>query len=635
MNTKAYSYARWSSRRQADGQSLERQLSAAKAYADFHKLDLDPSMVDDGVSAYRGKNRLKGELASFKAKIMAAEIPVGSFFLIDSYDRFSREEPTISVQSLLEIINAGVNVVTLSNNMVFKRGTDSIQHLLFAVLDLDRAHKESLEKGRKIKAAHDASKTRARETGKAWTPVAPSWFEVTKTGIKSEKVIKHKPIKARVKVIKDIFDLYESGVSTTAIARMLNDKKVLTNYQFWQTHNPKRLDGEPRKRADKGEWSADTVLGVLLNRTVLGEQQPHTADPTARRGRRPDGPPIPGLYPAIIEEDQFHRVHARLAARKGAPRQNSATSFNNLFSGLGRRATCGECGGLFSLHSNTNYDNRSRVPRLRCLSAQQGGKCDNRLRLKYPPFEAAFLRHVVDFKIPTVKPPVNEPQDALDAAILKMDDLDVRAKQAMRLWLAKEADYRLKEYYEELFAEFEQTKALVETLRKTVVQASAVKPPSEHQDAIAALTARLEAATGDDLFTLRASIAASISKIVDKITFHPSGDAVVQVYGGLKSYRFRDGKLIIAHDVVKSARARRDDLDDDDRVLLTAEHTLARKLAFPGAPTPAHRAKARELVKRYVEEDRRQIEKDWLLLDEQDAAEMEAAFGPDWHQTDA
>lgn len=549
MSTKAYSYARWSSKRQADGQSLERQLSAAKAYADFHKLDLDPSMVDDGVSAYRGKNRLKGELASFKARILAGEIPAGSFFLIDSYDRFSREEPTISVQSLLEIINAGVNVVTLSNNMVFKRGTDSIQHLLFAVMDLDRAYKESLEKGRKIKLAHDASKKRARETGKAWTPVAPSWFEVTKTGIKSEKVIKHKPIKARVKVIQEIFDLYESGVSTTAIARMFNDRAILTNYQFWQKHNPKRLDGEPRKRADKGEWSADTVLGVLLSRTVIGEQQPHTADPTATRGRRPDGPPIPGFYPAIIKEEQFNRVQARLAARKGAPRQNSATSYNNLFSGLGRRAMCGECGGLFSLHSNTNYDNRSRVPRLRCLSVQRGGKCANRLRLKYPPFEAAFLRHVVDFKIPTSKPPVNEAQDALDAAILKRDALDVRADRALRDWQEDRTDHRLKKYYDELRAEFAQTEALVETLRKTTVQTNAVKPPSEHQDAIAGLIARLEAATGDELFTLRASIAASISKIVDKITFHPSGDAVVQVYGGLKAYRFRDGELVDLLDV--------------------------------------------------------------------------------------
>jgi DNA invertase Pin-like site-specific DNA recombinase len=491
MNAKAYSYARWSSRRQADGQSLERQLSAAKAYADFHKLDLDPSMVDDGVSAYRGKNRLRGELASFKARIVAGEIPVGSYFLIDSYDRFSREEPTISVQSLLEIINAGVNVVTLSNNMVFKRGTDSIQHLLFAVMDLDRAHKESLEKGRKIKLAHDASKRRAREEGRAWTPVAPSWFQVTMTGIKREKIIKHEPIEERVKVIREIFDLYENGVSTTAIARMFNDRGVLTNYQFWQQHNPKRLNGEPRKRVDKGQWSADTVLGVLQNRAVLGEQQPHTDDPTAKRGRRPDGPPIIGLYPAILEEEQFNRVQARLAARKGAPRQNSATSFNNLFSGLGRRAMCGECGGLFSLHSNANYDNRTRIPRLRCVSAQQGGKCDNRLRLKYPPFEAAFLRHVVDFEIPAVKAPANDAQDALDAAILKRDALDVRADRAMRHWLKDETDHRLKKYYDELRAEFAEAELLVDTLRKTTVQASAVKTPSEHKDAIASFIGRL------------------------------------------------------------------------------------------------------------------------------------------------
>jgi hypothetical protein len=54
---KAYSYTRFSSPEQAQGDSLRRQTEAARAYAAKHKLDLDEELTfhDPGMSAYRGK----------------------------------------------------------------------------------------------------------------------------------------------------------------------------------------------------------------------------------------------------------------------------------------------------------------------------------------------------------------------------------------------------------------------------------------------------------------------------------------------------------------------------------------------------------------------------------------------------
>ena len=65
VRPKAYSYVRWSTPQQAKGDSLHRQLEKARAYAKEYNLDLDETLNfrDAGISAYRGRNVLKGALA--------------------------------------------------------------------------------------------------------------------------------------------------------------------------------------------------------------------------------------------------------------------------------------------------------------------------------------------------------------------------------------------------------------------------------------------------------------------------------------------------------------------------------------------------------------------------------------------
>jgi DNA invertase Pin-like site-specific DNA recombinase len=547
--TKAYSYARWSSARQGDGHSLERQLSAALEYAREHDLDLDPTMVDDAVSAYRGDNRLKGELSRFKSRIVDGEIREGSYLLIDSYDRFSREEATVSVQALLEIVNAGVNVVTLSNRAIFKKGAESAaQSLMFAVMDLDRAHKESLEKGRKVKKAHDALKQITREEGRPWTPVGPSWCSAIIDGLGKARTIRFEAIDERKKIIQQIFDLYENGVSSTAIARQLNDEKVLTHYKFWENSQSETLKGQPRKRKDSGQWSADTIFTTVTNRAVLGEYQPHILDKSAPRGRREDGPPISGVYPAIISEDQFLRVQVLIDARRAAPRRASPKAFRNLFIGLGR---CAECRGTFSLHSNTNYDNRQRVPRLRCVAAQNGGACNNRLRLPYPSFEDAILRFVSEVKLPTTALDASPVRQELAEAILRRDDLDDRVHAAMLKAQVDKSDDRRERHYQALRLEFMEAEAVVKNLSKQEMAARSEKPVIEHQRALLELFEQMSLYPNDsvELYRIRAKLSESIRQIVDCIEFHKNGEVYIFLRGGMKTYIYVGGEKLLKIDL--------------------------------------------------------------------------------------
>jgi DNA invertase Pin-like site-specific DNA recombinase len=119
MPVKAYSYARFSSRAQAEGDSLRRQLSAAYAYAEANGLELDTSLQDLGVSAFTGANRVKGALKSFMDRVESGEIPRGSLLLIDSMDRLSRQDVTQATHQLLGIALAGITVVTLSDGRSF------------------------------------------------------------------------------------------------------------------------------------------------------------------------------------------------------------------------------------------------------------------------------------------------------------------------------------------------------------------------------------------------------------------------------------------------------------------------------------------------------------------------------------
>ncbi len=64
---RAYSYLRFSTPDQIEGDSFRRQWGAAKAYADAHSLDLDHELTfhDMGVPGFRGANAERGRLAAF------------------------------------------------------------------------------------------------------------------------------------------------------------------------------------------------------------------------------------------------------------------------------------------------------------------------------------------------------------------------------------------------------------------------------------------------------------------------------------------------------------------------------------------------------------------------------------------
>src|SRR3954451_22952342 len=115
---KAYSYVRMSTDLQLKGDSLRRQLEASASYAAANGLDLvdDARLEDIGISAFKGANVAEGALGRFLEAAKGGQIPAGSFLLVESLDRLSRQEVHKSLTIFLSIVDAGVNIVTLTDN---------------------------------------------------------------------------------------------------------------------------------------------------------------------------------------------------------------------------------------------------------------------------------------------------------------------------------------------------------------------------------------------------------------------------------------------------------------------------------------------------------------------------------------
>ena len=158
---KAYSYKRFSTPAQAEGDSLRRQTAMAQAWADHEGvlLDTELNLTDEGVSAYTGANRDVGALGAFLQAVREGVVPKGSWLLVENLDRLSREPAVDASYMMQSIIREGVTVVDLSDNgrqynLETLRSPEGLMYLMAMLLSFARGNQESAEKGMRVAAAY-------------------------------------------------------------------------------------------------------------------------------------------------------------------------------------------------------------------------------------------------------------------------------------------------------------------------------------------------------------------------------------------------------------------------------------------------------------------------------------------------
>src|SRR5947209_6172576 len=174
----AYSYIRFSSSAQAEGDSLRRQTERAEDYCRRRGWRLDTSLTlrDLGESAFRGDNALTGNLGTFLTAVERGNVTPGSVLIVESFDRISRQGIDEGYEVVKRILKSDVRIVNLSPEREFDRdATKSLSRGALEIqLILERAAEESERKSDRIGRAW-AEKRKGARAGGGMTERVPGW----------------------------------------------------------------------------------------------------------------------------------------------------------------------------------------------------------------------------------------------------------------------------------------------------------------------------------------------------------------------------------------------------------------------------------------------------------------------------
>jgi DNA invertase Pin-like site-specific DNA recombinase len=304
----AYSYLRFSSPAQAEGDSVRRQTALRDAWLKRHPeviLDTSLKLVDAGVSGFRGEHRKnrRHALASFLDLVHRGRVPAGSYLIVENLDRLSREHPLEVMGLVGELVRAGVRVVQLAPETVFTADMDE-GALCMLLLGSIRGHGESQRKSNTCGAAWGEKKDEARADRTPHGKAVPAWLELAGG--------KYRVREDAGRAVRRIFELSAGGLGTLAIVGRLGGEGVA-----------------PIGRARR--WQRSYVQKILDNPAVKGEYQPMNG----HRGRTPDGEPIRDYFPRVVSDALWaaaHRAKDSRNKRSGRPARKGDYLFP--FSGM-------------------------------------------------------------------------------------------------------------------------------------------------------------------------------------------------------------------------------------------------------------------------------------------------------------
>jgi DNA invertase Pin-like site-specific DNA recombinase len=332
---RVFSYIRFSDPEQANGDSTRRQRTLRQEFLDKNGYTLDESLcfTDPGLSAFRGKHAREGNFADFIQAVKKGLAPPGSILIVERLDRFSREKPLDALARLIELINLGIEVVTLIPERRLNRETCNDWALLEVIVALKLAHDESKYKAIRVRESWQGRRGEADK--KNPTSVCPAW-------LRPKAPVGFEVIEEKAHWVRQIFKWAAEGYGVGKITKRLN----------------RETGGQSicrRKRKHAGtKWHQSYVVKILTGRTVRGEYQPHewqereewvnrngTQEREVRLERVAVGEVKKDYYPAVVTEEQWIAAQAGLKERKRLTGPNTVR-VQNLFTGLLVCARTGE-----------------------------------------------------------------------------------------------------------------------------------------------------------------------------------------------------------------------------------------------------------------------------------------------------
>jgi DNA invertase Pin-like site-specific DNA recombinase len=317
MSRPAVSYSRWSRPEKGKGDSLRRQREQFLSFCRTH--DLRPLAgfdhpIDRGVSAFRGRNRKDGELGQFLHTVRTDPALKGVVVVVENQDRLSRQKTWEALGIIRELVDAGASVGDCMSGRIYDAGSfdDDIQ-IMNMVMGAGQANRYAENLSVRVKSARALNREQARG-GKIVFKRGPSWVKLSADRSRWET------IPERVGIVQLIFGLACQGKGCHAIVGELEARGI---------ESPQ----------GKKRWHPHIVHRIVKGREVLGEYQPKLR-PT-RSTSRPAGDPIPGYYPAIIDQKTYETANA-LLTKKLVQRRGRPSVRVNIFAGILKDGETGE-----------------------------------------------------------------------------------------------------------------------------------------------------------------------------------------------------------------------------------------------------------------------------------------------------
>ncbi|WDZ76886.1 recombinase family protein [Ensifer adhaerens] len=490
MIAKAYSYIRFSTPEQARGDSLRRQTEKAASWCKERGIELDDTLRDLGVSAYHGANRTTGALRSFLQLVESGKVVRGSYLIVESLDRISRETVMDAASRLFDLIRAGIIVVTLSDGQEYseERLRTDWTPLLFSLIVMARAHEESRIKSERVGEAWKQKKAAARSKKIPITKRCPEWLS-----IEGGKFVINEE---RAKIVYRIFEATIDGFGRRAISRRMNEL------------------GIPAFRGKKG-WQISSIAKILSSKAVLGEYQPHAGRHSARN-RTPQGEPILDYYPPIIKEEMFWQAQSAVTSRQHGSAGRTGVRGAHILKGL---AKCGECQSVMHI-SNKGPKPKGGVY-LVCENAKRKMGCENAKHYRVDETERKLLHALsqlvaedIDFK----RNEANQGSEVISLEAQLADKESVRDK-LLRLVETTDFDEALNERFQQTATELKEIKAKLKKAKADLKMVRSEYDSATRKALLDDLLADIESVDTQKVVATKVKLNAIIRGIVDHVKF--------------------------------------------------------------------------------------------------------------------
>lgn len=288
QETIAYSYVRFSSEGPKEGSSVERQTKRAQEWCARENYSLSTETFEDlGVSAYKGANADVGALGAFLQAVENGAVAKGSILRVENLDRLSRQHFEEGYLLIKRITQAGINVVTLSDNKMYRAGEQlELVDMINMIVGFERANQESKFKSERVGAAWKANAEKVAEGKRKRTTKVPAWIKFKGDTLDNGSFT---VIEDKAALVTELFERYASGEPTNTIATDLRNRGIPT-------------------LSAKGRWTGPLIYMLVREVTPYGTLQ-------IGKGTKKERVIIDTVhdyYPRIVDHEIERRVRHRI-----------------------------------------------------------------------------------------------------------------------------------------------------------------------------------------------------------------------------------------------------------------------------------------------------------------------------------